>query len=605
MNWLKNLTSRAKNYLSSQRGVVIIAICVGVVSILPYYFAQVSLGPDYKGMPLLVQDSEGEYLGRVHELIEGHYSVGSSVFYEYKDWPALVPPVGEWLYALPNYLFGMSIVNVDMFYKFLFPTLLFLLVYIFFEQITKGSRFWSIIGALLVTIGFDIPSFDFLNKLLFGHFSGYISPWTRPVNPITGMLFLAGYLTLVYRIFIGKSKRFVLPGLVLSLMIGYFFSFVFAGVLTGLLLVYSLCRKNIPVAVRLCLLLGVSLFGVLVLIGPSLTGIFSGSAIGGLNDPRLQGLFYTRLPLLNKTSILLAIVFSLFTWFAYVYKKEKFWSQSWWIFSAALLATNIFVFNIQVILGWTIWPQHFSQYTNVALSLVLITLLARGVTQLFPNFARVAGWIVVCLLGLLLIKTLPHNKDTLPILSDFQTQRPVMDWLNSNTQKDCVVFVVQDNSVALELNRFIPAFTNCDVYNSYNIYQGVPRERVFHNVLAWLWMKGITEKELPQFLEDQNLFIRSYLFRDWRDMFCCDGDPWIAKLGPKQEWQDWYKSEETRVEEAYSSFLKKDIRSELGKYRLDYVVVDTKSLVRGDLGKLKWLKRVYTDGRYEIYSFQK
>jgi hypothetical protein len=263
------------------------------------------------------------------------------------------------------------------------------------------------------------------------------------------------------------------------------------------------------------------------------------------------------------------------------------------------------VFNIQLILGWTIWPQHFSQYTNTALSLVLIAALSRGAVSFFPRFTRVFGWSIIVLLGLLLFKTLPNNDNSLRILSDFQTQKPVMDWLSSNSKDDCVVFVVQDNSVALELNRFIPAFTNCDVYNSYNIYQGVPRDRVFHNVLAWLWMKGLTEKDLPKFLEDQNIFIRSYLFRDWRDMFCCDGDPWIARLGTKEEWQNWYFNEKVRLENAYSLFLKQDIKNELEKYRLDYVVVDNHSLVRSDLSKMKWLKQVYTDGRYQVYSFEK
>jgi len=279
--------------------------------------------------------------------------------------------------------------------------------------------------------------------------------------------------------------------------------------------------------------------------------------------------------------------------------------QNWWVFVLSLLIANQIVFNIQIVLGWTIWPQHFTQYTNVALSLALVILLARGVSPLFPKIARLLGWILVALLVLLLVKTLPNNSDTLPELADFQKEKPVMNWLNNHNQKNCVVFVVQDDTVALELNRFIPAMTDCDVYNSYHIYQGVPRDRVFHNMLAWLWMKGVTEKELPQFLEKQNVWIRAYLFRDWRDMFCCGGDPWIAKLGTALEWQNWYKETEKRVENSYANFLKQDIHSQLGKYRLDYVIIDKTSRARGNLESYKWLKSVYSDDRYEIYSFVK
>ena len=324
-----------------------------------------------------------------------------------------------------------------------------------------------------------------------------------------------------------------------------------------------------------------------------------------MNDPRLQGLFYTRLPLLNKTSLLFTFIFLVFTWFVSFYKNEKLWLQNWWVFSFVLLLVNQIVFNIQIVVGWTIWPQHFAQYTNVSLSLVLAIFLARAVSPSFPKLARLAGWILVVLLVLLLVKTLPNNKDTLPILKDFQKEKPVMDFLNVHNPDGCVVFVVQDNTIALELNRFIPAYTNCDVYNSYHIYQGVPRDRVFHNVLSWLWMKGVTEKELPEFLEKENVWIRAYLFRDWRDMFCCGGDPWIAKLGPVSEWENWYKGEKTRVAAAYSDFLKQNINKELSKYRLDYVIIDKASRVRPDLETYKWLEQVYSDDRYIIYSFQK
>ncbi len=585
-----------------------IALLVGLVSIFPYYLAQYSIGANYQGMPLLIQDSEGEYLGRVHEIVEGHYSVGSSVFYEYKDWPSLVPPTGEWIYAIPTFLFGISVVNVDMIYKFLFPTLLFILAYIFLEGVTK-SKFWSVVGALVVTLGFDLPSVDFLHKLLLGSFSGYLSPWTRPVNPITGMLLLLGYMILIWRIFISDNRHpvwyYIFSGLILSLMIGYFFSFAYAGILTALLIISLLFHQNKSKALRLGAVLGIGALGVLLLLGPSILSLVTGHAVGGLNDPRLQGLFYTRLPLLNKTSLIFTVLFLIFTWFAYFYKKEKLWMQNWWVFVLSLLIANQIVFNIQIVLGWTIWPQHFTQYTNVALSLALVILLARGVSPLFPKIARLLGWILVALLVLLLVKTLPNNSDTLPELADFQKEKPVMNWLNNHNQKNCVVFVVQDDTVALELNRFIPAMTDCDVYNSYHIYQGVPRDRVFHNMLAWLWMKGVTEKELPQFLEKQNVWIRAYLFRDWRDMFCCGGDPWIAKLGTALEWQNWYKETEKRVENSYANFLKQDIHSQLGKYRLDYVIIDKTSRARGNLESYKWLKSVYSDDRYEIYSFVK
>ena len=108
-----------------------------------------------------------------------------------------------------------------------------------------------------------------------------------------------------------------------------------------------------------------------------------------------------------------------------------------------------------------------------------------------------------------------------------------------------------------------------------------------------------------EFLEKENVWIRAYLFRDWRDMFCCDGDPWIASLGTTEEWENWYNGVKQRVEDAYPIFLKQDIKVELSKYRLDYVIVDKSSRVRPNIKSYKWLKSEYSDERYEIYSFEK
>lgn len=605
MNYTNKIYLIISKFVTSQYFFVLVAFFVGLVSIFPYYSAQYSLGDGYKGMPLLYQDSEGEYLGRVHEIVEGHYSVASPVFYEYKNGPSVVPATGEWIYAIPSKLLSVSVVGVDMFFKFLFPTILFILVYMLLMSLVSCSVFWANVGALLVTLGFDFPSVYFIKKVLFSGIFTYISPWTRPVNPIVGMIFLCIYLFVIYRIYTNKisSKYYVLSGLLLSVMVGYFFSFVYAGVLTCLFIVWSWFSKDRQVTYKIFFVLFVGFVGTAILFGPSIISLVSGKFIGGVSDPRLQGLFYTRMPLINKTSLLFSFIFILFSCFVYYFKKQKVWLEDWWVFSAIILLTNQIVFNIQIVLGWTIWPQHFSQYTNTMLNLVAVIFLSQGLAKLNSKFSRFIGWGIVFMIVLLLSKTLPLSNDTVYALTDFQKERTVFDWINKNTSSDCVVYVVQDDTVTLELNRFMAAYTNCDVYNSYHVYQSVPRERVFHNLMVWLWMKGVTETELPKFLDTENLWIRSYLFRDWRDIFCCDGDAWVASLGSREEWENWYSGEKKIVEGSYGDFIKKDIDKELNKYRLDYVVVDRNGRVRSDLNKQKWLKIVYEDERYQIYQF--
>jgi len=605
MKLLKNSLSVMKNWFIQEWLVVVLAICVSLLYVLPYYITAFSLGPDYRGMPLLIQDAEGEYLLQIRELQEGHYSIASPVFYEYKDWPGVIPSTGHWIYYFPTLVFGISTVSVDMIYKFLLPIVLFLLIYIFLKNITNGSRFWSIVGALLVVIGFDLPSVHFIKKLLFGDFSWYLAPWTRPVNPITGMLALAGYLIFIYKIFIGKSKKFIIPGILMSVMIGYFFSFVYAGVLTVSLLVISWIAhhsKDRVIPIGKVLLTGVVF--VLMLAGPVIYALVFKQDVGGLNDPLLSGLFYTHLPIINKTSLLLTFFFFLLTYVVYRRSKEKLWLENWWLFCLGLLASNQIVYNIQIVLGWTVWPAHFVQFTNVAVSLVLIIVLSKIGDKLSSKISRSIGWVIVCLLALILGRTLSNYQIFIPTLEKFQTYQPIMSWLDTRGGEKCVALVVQDeNKVTLRLNRFIPGFTNCDVYHSMHIYQGAPKDRVFHNVLVWLWMQGITEKELPEFLERENFFVRSYLFRDWVDLFCCGGDPWVAKLRTKEEQKMWYEDLKKDVEVAYRDFLEKDISSELARYRLDYVIVDKTTRFRNGLDRIRQFKKIYEDDSFIMYRF--
>jgi hypothetical protein len=607
MNLLRNNINLIKKWLVEEWAVVAFGLLISVIYVLPYYTGPISLGEGYRGVPLLIQDSEGEYLGQIRELQDGHYSISSSVFYEYKDWPALVPQVGHFIYYLPTLMFGMSVVSGDMLFKFLFPFVLFLLIYIFLKKITGGLRFWSLVGALLVVVGFDLSSVYFIKKLLFGDFTNYFAPWTRPVNPITGMLALALYFIFLYKIFIGESKRFLLPGFLMGFMIGYFFSFVYAGVFTVFLTIISLIfQRSGEKIFKFLLVLLTGAITVIVLSGTLVWDLFFNKSVGGLNDPQLSGLFYTHLPLFNKTSLLLIFIFLGVTYFVYRKFKEKIWQEDWWLFSIAILVTNQAVYNIQVVLGWTVWPAHFAQYTNVGVSLVLIIILARLDSKFSLKATKIMGCVLILLLSLILLRSITSADYFKPTLEKAQTYRPIFNWLDSNAGNDCVVFVVQDyDSSRMDLNRFLSGFTGCDLYHSYNIYQGVPRERVFHNLLSWMWIMGVRPEEAESFLQKNEFFVRIMLFRNWRDMFCCQGDKWVRDTGSVEEWENWRQEAIKKVHFAYLDFLKKDVRKELGKYRLDYVVVERMSVGRKDFDRIKWLKKVYSDDYFDIYHFEK
>src|SRR3989339_1428561 len=114
------------------------AVLVGLLSLFPSILAPLAVGGDYAGMQFLYIDDEDIYRARIHEVMEGHIGVASPYFFEYKDMPVMVPPINEWLYALPALFFGLSFVITLS--KFLFPALLFLLIYVLTRSMAGGSE---------------------------------------------------------------------------------------------------------------------------------------------------------------------------------------------------------------------------------------------------------------------------------------------------------------------------------------------------------------------------------------------------------------------------------------------------------------------------------
>ena len=97
---------------------------------------------------MMQSTNEDEYLMRIQEIIDGHPSLGSPVFYEYKSEPPLSPPVGEFLYALPTLMLGISPITTLVASKFFLPALLFLLVYLLVWRLSGVTNTTSKLTAI-------------------------------------------------------------------------------------------------------------------------------------------------------------------------------------------------------------------------------------------------------------------------------------------------------------------------------------------------------------------------------------------------------------------------------------------------------------------------
>jgi len=597
-----------KHFLSEYWLAIVVAIAVSLVAGLPQIIVRNTLGSADQGIPFLVNDSEGEYLGRVHEILDGHWSVSSPVLYEYKDSVSLIPPTGEFIfYALPVMLTRLPLNTIVFLSKFIYPALLFLFVYLFiFSLLNKkdiGAKFMAMTGGLLVTVGYDLDNYrGILSTIIHGSTDTSGLLWNRLVNPITGGILLFAFLWLFSRIVKQKSNwpTIIVSGLILSVMSGYIFSFVLSltiAVLMGLYFIWKrdwrmTWRTYIPVVIAI-VINGIYLLNILL----AMTGGIA------LSDPRKSGMFFTHVPLINLVSLAALVVVVLC--FILFFKKDTAseLEKRWWFLSLAIVIACELVFNQQIITGITIWPQHFTQYTKILVMAIVVVFLHNIIRSWSKNLWRaitVILFIIIVLFGWRGFQAAAQN--TLPKYTELQSFAGVFDYLNTYASKDCVVYV--SPACPSEINRFIPALTSCNDYHSFYIYSGVPDDRVMYNYLINLKLRGIklTGVKNHFFSEDNIYFVtKSYFFRDWNDIFCCR-DAWLTKIGNKKEIDQWYISLEKDIEKKYTEFLKGDLYTQLTKYRVDYFVVDTQQQPQVNSKNFSFLSLKGQFNQFAIYS---
>ena len=246
---------KAKQNFKDHYLAIIIAVLVGFISIAPQLLAINNLGDSYKGIPFFGIDDNLYYTAKIQDIIDGHWTVSSPFLFEYKSTYPLVLPIGEFFYVILSGLFFLSVANAVLLAKFLFPAILFFLIYwLVLKLINKNILSWpgkinSIMGGLLVVLGFDLV--DYKNTWLF--LSGqshqfFLSIWTRPVNPVTGAMLLFIFLLLIWRIIDYRGIRpkfmFLPAGLILGSMIYYFFSWGTAMSVLGVLIVIFFIKKE-------------------------------------------------------------------------------------------------------------------------------------------------------------------------------------------------------------------------------------------------------------------------------------------------------------------------------------------------------------------------
>lgn len=582
-----------KLYLWSQGHIVaiLLAFFVGIISIAPQIVFIYSPNSNYQGIPILATANEDAYLSRMKEIVDGHGTVASPWFYEYKDTSALLPPTAEWIWVIAGKVFFLSVAQTAVLMKFLMPAILFFLVYYFVYSLIGTPNIYttitSIAAALMVTLGYDLIDYRSVIQVAMGSIKApTFTLWTRPINPIFGGVIIFSFLNVIWSHF-NKPRvwKLLFAGVLLALGVGtYFFTWSLILSIIGVsVIIFLLLRRFTDVKS----LLSVLSVGILLSL-PYIYFVIRTSQHPWYQESSVRAAILEGDELvINKMLIAALIIFLILSWKFLKRKralKEKI--DLWWWFCLSLLLAGLWALNQQVLTGVPIWPPHFVQYT-IPLSIVVLLVIAHKIILPFSKHV----WFFIVALAIIFSSWYGIFTQAATYLGNFHEYKNIQDimpaynWFNNNSQKDSVILTIADN---LNDNGFITIFTHNNVYLTGNVPTLMPVSRIAHNYMVDLKLRGIQPEDLAEFIENNIIDYKSYFGG-------------LADLKGVHS-TEVYKQNKDIVPNEYLNFYNNDLYLELKKYRLDYILSD-KALREPLLSELADVDLLTEINGYYIYQF--
>jgi len=541
----------------------------------------------YEGVPFFYQANEDFYLARIHEAKEGHVTVASPFLLEYKNnWP-LVLPFGEYFYIALSGLTGLTVTQSIVLSKFLFPAILFYLIYYLLRLLLIDRRadiaLWAgLAGSSAVVLGIGLADYtDVIGRFLHGTTYPALSIWTRPVNPITGALLLFTLLIALVRMREWSRWSALGIGLMLVAMSGYIFSFGVGIAVMVILAALSLLVHEYEYTKKLVIAVGTPLL---------LIGSYALLVVTPAGESTLakNGLLLSHAPFVNKILCAAAVLVCALMWFAYrrgIVGPKSIHNISL-RFSLSFLVAGMAALNQHVVTGITIWPHHLVQYTTPLsiLSVILVATLALEAS--YPRLLKVFFASIIAASTVFSMWNIPTYTTVLEDFRAMQNFTPVFQWIREHAPHTCVVMTAENER--MRFTNLVPGFTQCDVYGLTHSSAYAPSERIEHNYFTLLRLRGVSEQEADQYFATHVDELVTRYHKDWVELFDPGDQPRIKSLIPE-------------ITLRYRKFLEQDFRDEVQKFRVDYLVDmgDLDTTATSELG----VKKAFEHAGITVYSF--
>ena len=561
--------------LKNHKWAIILAVLIGIIMAIPHIYFIVDNKEVYQGIMMSGLDEE-YYLARMQEVRDGHYFMASPFWQEYKDQPNLWPPLSENLAVLTGRFFGLNLINTVLFGNFVFPFLIFLILYALVYSMSKGKSL-ALFSAMVISLAPNLTDPQSLWRLLSsGQTSDTFLAYSRLISPQIHALFFFSFF-LFFWLFLEKRKWLwgILSGIVLGLSFYvYPFIWMFIYVFLGLLILIYFFRKNRFQIKNLFLVMGI---GLLIAI-PFAWNLIQAMAHPFYKETSLRfGWVQSHSPQLGVTMLILLGFYLLL--FPRTLKGR-------YDFGLAIVLTPFILANQQIITGYLMGPARYHNYyykpfALIFLIIIFFTIFKRKIVR----FSFIAVVLFVSIYNAWMVQTTSYRANE-PSAIEYQRYSEVLSWLNINAQKD---EVAMGN---LFVSGFITTYTSLNsLVNSGNHYSLVSDKELSDRMFIIYYFDGLKPEQAKEVFYEKREDVSKYIY----------SQRYQKQFGSYDKIPD-EKLDDLVV--SYSQFYQIPIDQTFKKYNTKYLVWDVSNDLNWQIDNYHFLTEVYQDNNFKIYAFK-
>lgn len=546
---------------------------------LPHIIMSAKLGKNYTPFSLspnspIASDETYGYAGSVNHIFKGNFLLKEAYVKEYANHPTplIADNLPSVIYALLAKLTGSlerSFITAD----FIFPPIIFLMLYIFTRKFINNSYFAFSVSFLTViardfisVIPYPLATFRYLTFADYQNSLLYLSRGPHP--QFSFIIFLASMWSLVNLTGETKKRNIILTGVLFGLLFyTYMFYYSYFSLLFVTMIIFYLAKRNFDVVKK------VVLSG---LVAGVVASYYFYNVIKFYSLPIAQDFIEKMsLPYLYLNLTLLRYVAILIFFYLSTRKKDnKFYNL------CLVILTGIIIIPLfKLIIGKDPTTFHFVRFALMPFATVMFFIALYNFLNIYRRLTILLSIILIAISLYIGFKTQIIATQKIAPFHQINDQRQmVFDWINQNTTKDQVIGSLND-----DFNHLISVYTKNWTYMPYAsrtimpTYEGAQRYIILSNLL------GITPASQKKRL-DQEI---SYLFR--------------YRTYDKNNNLDIHSSARNWTEDQINKLSANNWKNLAKQYNLNYIVV-TPDEIKSIKPQLRFLRPITSINGYLIFK---